>query len=146
MSASPLPAWPAGTVCVLTTIGADGPHAIPVSAALRAGEATILLALARTRASLDRLRAEPRVALAVAAGPDLAFTARGQAHVAADPLPGAEAVAAVEIAVDGVDRHERATFAIDGGVSWRWTDALARERDAAVRAALIELASTGARA
>lgn len=145
MPASPLPAWPSGTVCVLTTIGAEGPYAIPVSAALRAGDATVLLALARTRASLERLRAEPRVAFAVAAGPDLAFTARGQAQVVADPLPGAEAVAAVEIRVAGIDRHERATFAIDGGVSWRWTDPVARGRDAAVRAALIELASAAAR-
>ena len=88
-----LPDWPAGTVCVLATTGADGPHAIPVSTALRAGDGRVVLALAHTRGSLARLRADPRVALTVLAGPDLAFTAHGTAAVVADPLPGAEAVA-----------------------------------------------------
>lgn len=137
--ADPLPDWPAGTVCVLATTGPDGPHAIPVSTALRAGEHRIVLALARSRGSLARLRADPQVALTVLAGPDLAFTARGSATVAADPLPGAEGVVAVAIAVTGVARHERPTFAIEAGVTWRWTDADALERDDAVRAALFGL-------
>ena len=110
-----LPDWPAGTVCVLATSGADGPHAIPVSTAIRAGDDRIVLALARTRGSLERLRADPRVALTVMAGPDLAFTAHGTARVVADPLPGAEGVAGVEIVVDAMRRHERPTFAIDAG-------------------------------
>lgn len=138
MSAA-LPDWPAGTVCVLATTGDDGPHAIPVSTAQRAGDARIVLALARTRGSLARLRRDPRVALTVVAGPDLAFTAHGRASVAADPLPGAEAVVAVTIAVDAVARHERPTFAIDAGVTWRWTDAEALERDDAVRLGLAAL-------
>ncbi len=75
------------------------------------------------------------------AGPDLAFTAHGAARVVADPLPGAEGVAGVEIAVDLTRRHERPTFAITAGVDWRWTDAEAQVRDGAVREAL--LASVG---
>lgn len=138
MSAA-LPDWPAGTVCVLATTGPRGPHAIPVSTALRAGDARVVLALARSRGSLARLREDPRVALTVLTGPDLAFTAHGRASVAADPLPGAEGVAAVAITVDAVARHERPTFAIDAGVTWRWTDAEALERDDAVRAALVAL-------
>ena len=141
MTSPPLPGWPAGTVCLLATIGADGPYAIPVSTAVRAGEDRVVLALARTRGSLERLRAEPRVALVVVAGRDLAFTAHGAAAVVADPLDGADAVVGVEIRVDGVVRHERPTFAIDAGVSWRWTDDGARERDDVVRAALLALAS-----
>lgn len=138
MSAT-LPDWPAGTVCVLATTGPDGPHAIPVSTALRAGDARVVLALARTRGSLTRLRADPHVALTVLAGPDLAFTAHGHARVAADRLPGAEGVAAVEITVTAVARHERPTFAIEAGVTWRWTDAEALDRDDAVRSALVAL-------
>ncbi len=134
-----LPDWPAGTVCVLATTAADGPHAIPVSTAVPVGDARIVLALARSRGSLARLRADPRVALAVLAGPDLAFTAHGTAAVAAEALPGAEAVAGVAITVADVARHERPTFAIDAGVAWRWTDAEALERDGAVRAALLAL-------
>jgi hypothetical protein len=134
-----LPDWPAGTVCVLATSGAGGPHAIPVSTALRAGDGRIVLALARSRGSLQRLRADPRVSLTVMAGPDLAFTAHGTADVIADPLPGAEAVTGVEIHVDAVDRHERPTFAIEAGVAWRWTDPEAQTRDGIVRAALLDL-------
>ncbi|MFM9128075.1 MAG: DUF6159 family protein [Solirubrobacterales bacterium] len=86
MSAPRLPDWPAGTVCLLATAGE--PHAIPVSTALRAGDREILLALGSRRGALERLRADPRVALAVLAAGDLAFTAHGSAAVAADPLEG----------------------------------------------------------
>ena len=134
-----LPDWPAGTVCVLATSGGAGPHAIPVSTALRAGDDRILLALARSRGSLERLRGDPRVALTVMAAPDLAFTAHGAARVIADPLPGVEAVTGVEIRVDALHRHERPTFAIDAGVAWRWTDPEALTRDGVVRAALLDL-------
>ena len=139
MTDATLPDWPAGTVCVLATTGAGGPHAIPVSTALRAGDDRIVLALARSRGSLERLRADPRVALTVMAGPDVAFTAHGAATVVADPLPGAEAVTGVEIRVDALRRHERPTFAIEAGVVWRWTDPEAHTRDGVVHAALIDL-------
>ena len=139
MTDATLPDWPAGTVCVLATSGAGGPHAIPVSTALRAGDDRIVLALARTRGSLERLRADPRVALTVMAAADLGFTAHGTARVVADPLPGVEGVTGVEIRVQAVHRHERPTFAIEAGVAWRWTDAAAQARDDVVRAALLDL-------
>ena len=142
MTRAALPDWPAGTVCVLATSGADGPHAIPVSTALRAADDRIVFALARTRGSLERLRADPRVALTVMAAPDLGFTAHGTAHVVADPLPGVEAVTGVELRVSAVHRHERPTFAIEAGVAWRWTDAGAQARDGVVRAALLDLPPT----
>jgi hypothetical protein len=103
-----LPDWPPGTVTILSTHG-DSPHAIPVSAALRAGPTRALLALAAGRESLARLRVDPRVALTIVAAGDTAVSAHGSARV------------------------------IDGGVSWRWTDAEAQARDAQVRAALERL-------
>ncbi len=136
-----LPDWPHGTVCVLATSADDAPHAIPVSTALRDGDRRILLALAASRGSLARLREQPRVALAVLAGDDVAFTAHGTAAVVADPLPGLDGVAGVAIDVEEVRGHGRTTFVVDAGVAWRWTDPLARERDAAVRSALLAYAA-----
>ena len=57
-----LPEWPPGTVAVLSTAGRPL-HAIPVSTAVRGGPRRVLLALARTRTSLARLREDPDCAL-----------------------------------------------------------------------------------
>jgi len=141
VSEQSLPDWPAGTVCLLATAGEE-PHAIPVSTALRAGEAEILLALAARRGALERLRAEPRVALAVLASGDLAFTAHGSAAVVAEPLEGVDGVVAVKITVDCVNHHGRPTFEVESGVAWNWTDDQARERDEMVRAALLALSAS----
>src|SRR5262245_49641074 len=59
-----LPEWKEGTVAVLST-GGGAPHAIPVSAAVRAGPRRVLIALAVGRESLARLRREPRCALTI---------------------------------------------------------------------------------
>ncbi len=131
-----LPDWPAGTVTILATAG-ETPHAIPVSAAIRAGPRHALIGLAGGRGSLARLRADPRVSLAIIAE-DLAVTAYGRARVL-DEAP-AEGVVAVEIEVHDVQDHDRPTFAIEAGVRWRWTDAEAERRDAEVRAGLTRLA------
>jgi hypothetical protein len=132
-----LPVWPPGTVLILVTAG-EPPHAIPVSAAVRAGDRRVVLALAHRRESLKRLQADPRVALAITAAGDVAVTAYGTARVhSEDP---AEGVAAVDISIDHVQDHNRSTFVIDSGVAWRWTDAEARERDAELRRALGRLA------
>jgi hypothetical protein len=40
------------------------------------------------------------------------------------------------VAVEQLREHRRPTFRVRGGVDWEWTDPDARERDAAVRAAL----------
>ena len=131
-----LPEWPPGTVTILATAG-EAPHAIPVSAAVRAGPRRALLGLAGSRRSLARLRADPRVSLAIVAQ-NLAVTAHGRARVLDEAL--VEGVVAVEIEVDDVQDHDRPTFAIESGVRWRWTDADAERRDAEVRAALARLA------
>ena len=135
---APLPHWPAGTVALLAT-GAGAPHVIPVSTALRAGDDRILLALAHRRESLRRLREDPQAALALLAAGDVACTAYGHARVAADPLPGAENVVAVELRVEEVQDHGSRRFVIDDGVAWRWVDAEAERGDAATRAALTAL-------
>jgi hypothetical protein len=127
-----IPDWTEGTVAILTT---HGPHAIPVSTARRTGPATVVLALGPGRGSLRRLREDPRVALAVIAE-GVAVTLRGRATEVAD----AAGTVAVRIDVEAVDDHAQPTFAIEGGIAWRWTDPEAERRDAEVRAALASLA------
>jgi flavin reductase (DIM6/NTAB) family NADH-FMN oxidoreductase RutF len=134
-----LPHWEPGTVCVLSTAG-RAPHAIPVSTALRAGPRRVLLALAARRETLARLRRNPRCALTVMAAGDVACTAHARAQVVRESLPGAEAVAAVALDVETIQDHMQPRFAIEAGVAWDWTDEDARAGDAAVRAALAELA------
>jgi hypothetical protein len=137
-SASPttLPHWPEGTVLTLVTAGRE-PHAIPVSAAVRAGAMRLLLGLARTRQSLARVRSDPNVAVSVMAAGDVAITAYGRATVREEEV--VEGVAAVEVEVESVQDHNRSTFVIESGVGWRWSDPEAEARDAEVRAALGEL-------
>jgi len=136
-----LPGWEPGTVVVLSTAGA-APHAIPVSAALRDGPRGILLALARRRQSLARLRAEPRVAVTVMARAS-AFTAHGAATVVEEALAEAANVAAVRVVVDRVQDHLTPAFEIHAGVGWAWVDDAARERDRAVRDGLLRLSERG---
>ena len=132
-----VPDWPPGTVTVLSTGGGPA-HAIPVSAALRADERTVLVALALRRSSLTRLREDPRCALTVL-GADLAFTAHATATVVEAPLAEAENVAAVRLDVHDVQDHRAPAFVLRAPVEWDWVDDEARSRDAAVRAGLARL-------
>jgi hypothetical protein len=128
-----LPDWPAGTVAVLSTAGGP-PHAIPVSTAVRSGDATIHFALALRRESLARLGEDPRCALTLfAAG--VAVTAHGSATVVEE----GDRVAFVRLAVEAVQDHGQPTFEIEDGVRWHWTDASAEQADAELRAALRDL-------
>jgi hypothetical protein len=124
-------------VVALATQG-DGPHVIPVSAALRAPDGHLWLALAQSRGSLGRLRADPRVAVLVLATGNIAATLYGPATVVDEAI--ADGVAAVRVDVTHTAHHERASFVIESGVSWHWTDETARARDAEVNAALVRLA------
>jgi hypothetical protein len=132
-----LPEWPVGTVVILATAG-PSPHAIPVSTALRAGPRTILMALAASRGSLARLRADPSVAVAIVAEDNLALTAYGTAEPLEEPMP--DGVVAVRVAVERIQDHCRPAFVIEAGVRWRWTEAGEQERDAEVRTALERIA------
>jgi hypothetical protein len=118
---STLPEWPRRTIAVLATVD-PAPHAIPVSAPVRAGDNRILLSLHRTRDSLARLRERPEVALLVLAEGDIAFTARGTASVVGEPMDGAPDYAAVEITVTEVDDHRQAAFTVESGVGRSWVD------------------------
>jgi hypothetical protein len=100
----------------------------------------VLLALATRRETLARLRREPRCALTVMAGGDVACTIHARAEIVEEALPGAESVAAVSLEVDDIQDHMQPRFVIRAGVVWDWTDDDARAGDAAVRGALAELA------
>lgn len=130
-----LPEWPPGTVAVLST-GAGPPHAIPVSTAVRTGPQTILFALALRRESLARVREDPRCALTIMAGGDVAFTAHGRATIVQEPMAVSDRVTAIRIDVDAVQNHGQDAFEIDSGVRWHWTDPAAEQRDAEIAAAL----------
>ena len=125
-----LPDWPDGTVAVLST-AAGPPHAIPVSTAVRSGDATIHLALALRRESLARLREDRRCALTVLAA-GVAVTA----HATAAVVEEGERVALVRLDVDSVQDHGQPTFEVEAGVRWSWTDAEAERADAELRSAL----------
>jgi hypothetical protein len=118
---SHLPEWPARTIAVLTTVD-PAPHAIPVSAPLRAGERSILLSLHRDRGSLARLRERPQVALTILTEGDIAITARGRARIVEEPMADAPDYAAVTIDVEHVDDHRQAAFLVEAGVDRRWVD------------------------
>src|SRR5262249_28341428 len=80
----PLPEWPDKTIAVLSTENEEV-HAIPITAPLRVGDRRILFKLRRCRESLARLRKHPKVALTILAKGNVAFTARGPAHLVQEP-------------------------------------------------------------
>jgi nitroimidazol reductase NimA-like FMN-containing flavoprotein (pyridoxamine 5'-phosphate oxidase superfamily) len=87
-----LPRFEPGTVAILST-GGGAPHAIPVSNWIARGP-RVLLALARRRESLARLRREPQVAFTVLAQ-GVALTAHARASVLAETLAAFDQIAAV---------------------------------------------------
>ena len=131
-----LPSWERGTPGVLC---AAGPHPIPVTAFLRAGDDRVLLSLGRRRETLRRLRADPAVALCVL-GEGIAFTAHGQARVVAEQLEASDTVVAVELRVERVQDHlaDGRTEMLDGA-RWRWTDERHGEAEDALLAELRRL-------
>lgn len=100
----------------------SGPHPIPVSTAVRAGDDRLLLALGRRRDTLERLREDSRAAFCLL-GEGLAFTAHGHAAVVAEQLDAADRVVAVELRVERVQDHlaDGRTEMLDGA-RWRWRD------------------------
>jgi hypothetical protein len=117
----PLPHWPAATIAVLSTADAE-PYAIPITAPVRVGDHRILFSLKRTRQSLARLREHPQVAVTILAKGDIAFTARGHAHVAEDPMDRAPEFTAVALEVADIDDHRSPGLAVETGVSLDWSN------------------------
>lgn len=110
-----LPVWPQETIAVLVTTD-PGPHAIPVSWPVRAGDRRILLSLKSDRGSLARLRTRPEVALLILGGGNVALCARGRATVLAEQMPSAQDYTAVQLDVDVIDDHRQSAFAVDRGI------------------------------
>ncbi len=114
-----LPIWAPGTTGVLCPVG---PHPIPVSTAIRAGDRRILMALGREREALRRLREDPAAAFCLL-GEGVAFTAHGRAAVVAEELKSADTVVPVALEVERIQDHlaDERTEILDG-VRWRWID------------------------
>jgi len=131
-----LPHWERGTPAVLCMAG---PHAIPVSTAVRAGDRRILLALGSRRDALERLRIEPQAAVCLM-GRGLAFTAHGTAAVG-EELRAAPSVVGVELSVERVQDHlaDGRTEMLDGA-RWRWREERYADSDAAIFVELERLA------
>ena len=119
------PDWPKRTIAILSTLD-DGPHAIPISAPVRAADDRIRFGLRRDRDSVARIKASPRVAITILAEGDVAFTARGRAQLLEDLLTQPDYVA-IQRDVDAVDDHRQAAFGVSGGIDREWRDDAERE-------------------
>ncbi len=135
-----LPEWERGTPVVLCVAG---PHPIPVSTALRAGDRRVLFALGREREALRRLRADPAVALLVMAE-GVAFTAFGEASVVAEQMEATDTIVAVELRVATVQDHlaDGRSVMLDGA-RWRWATEEMAAADEATFAELQRLSQVG---
>jgi hypothetical protein len=116
-----LPEWPLRTIAVLATVD-EGPHAIPVSAPLRAGDRRIVLSLHSSRGSLARLRAQAQVAVLVLTAGNIAFTALGRARVFEEPLAGTTDYVGVAIDVEQIADHRQEAFVVESDIDRRWLD------------------------
>lgn len=132
-----LPDWERRAAGLLVV---TGPHAMPISTAVRAGDRRLVFGLARRRETLARLRKDPRAAFALLAE-GVAFTAYGNASVIREKLDGAPNMAGVELRVDRIQNHladGRTEMLSPAG--WRWRQEEAREADRTVVAAIEMLA------
>ena len=136
-----LPEWSTRTIAVLSTVDGEQPHAIPVSAPVRAGDRRILISLHHTRDSLRRLHGNPYVALVILTGDNIALTARGRAKVVQEPMTVAPEYVAVAIDVEQIDDHRQPGFVVDSGVGRKWLDETERDSLGQRVRALGELAS-----
>lgn len=133
-----LPHWPPGTAAVLCVAG---PHAIPVSTAIRAGDDRLLFALGRRREALARLREDPRAALCLLAE-GIACTVHGEVSVLREELSRIP-VTALVLRVTRVQDH-----LVDGRTEmlcapgWRWRAERDAEADRLVHGELALLAET----
>lgn len=115
---------------------------MPVTAPVRSGDGRILISVHRGHRSLERLRAQPQVALTILADGNEAFTARGRARVAQEPMAGAPDWAAVAIDGNHVDDHRQPSELVDAGAAIHRTDPRAEPGLQERVAALTHLAGT----
>ncbi len=128
-----LPHWEPGTVGVLSLAG---PHSIPLSTVIRAGDDRLRFALGSRRETLAKLR-EDSAASVCLLGEGLAFTAYGSASVIREQLEAAPRVVALELLVERVQDHlaDGRTEMLDG-VRWQRPDQAVSQTDAAIVAEL----------
>ena len=131
-----LPHWEDGTPAIVCVAG---PHAIPVSTAVRASGSAARFALGGGRETLRRLRDDPAMALCLL-GAGTAFTAHGRAAVLREGMESAPDVVAVELRVERVQDHlaDGRTEMVDGA-RWRWVDPALAESEPRIRAELVSL-------
>ena len=128
-----LPHWEEGTPAIVCVAG---PHAIPVSTAVRVSGSVLRFALGGGRETLDRLRKDPAIAVCIL-GEGIAFTAYGSSEVVREELEVAPSVAGVELRVERVQDHlaDGRTEMLDGA-RWRWLDSGLAESEPKIRAEL----------
>ena len=137
---STLPDWERGAPGLLI---ATGPHAMPVSTAVRAGDRTLVFGLARRRETLARLREHPHAAFALLAE-GIAFTAYGDARVICEQLEGAPNMAGLELRAERIQNHlADGRTEMLSAARWRWRQEEAHEADRIVVAAIEALARAG---
>ena len=131
-----LPQWEEGTPAIVCVAG---PHAIPVSTAMRVSSGVARFALGGGRETLKRLRDDPAIALCVL-GEGIAVTAYGQASVVREGLESAPDVVAVELRVERVQDHlaDGRTEMVDGA-RWRWCDPGMADSEPRIRSELLRL-------
>lgn len=131
-----LPQWEEGTPAIVCVAG---PHAIPVSTAMRVSGDVLRFALGGGRETLRRLRADPAIAVCLL-GEGLAFSAYGRARIAREGLESAPDVVAVELQVERVQDHlaDGRTEMTDGA-RWRWVDPAMAESEPEIRSELLRL-------
>ncbi len=139
VTATHLPHLPDGHVALLATLGPEGPWVIPLSGVRRVDGCRLLLALKVGGGSARRLRRDGRAALSLN-GPGFSACVRGRARAVADPLPGAEHMAAFELEAHHVWDARGPATEVEAGVRARWTTAGDEARHNAVLAALDRLA------
>jgi hypothetical protein len=71
---------------------------------------------------LLRLREQFLVALTVITEDNIAFTARGPAHIIQEPMTEAPDYAAAALEADHIDDHRQAGLLVEGGIDRRWLD------------------------
>lgn len=131
-----LPQWEEGTPAIVCVAG---PHAIPVSTAMRVSDDVLRFALGGGRETLRRLRSDPAIAVCIL-GDGIAFSAYGRSEVVREGLESAPDVVAVELRVERVQDHlaDGRTEMTDGA-RWRWLDPSMAESEPKIRAELLRL-------
>ena len=130
-----MPHWEEGTPAIVCVAG---PHAIPVSTAMRVSGSVLRFALGGERETLSRLRESAEVAVCIL-GEGIAFSVYGRGEVVRE-LESAPGVVAVEVRADRIQDHlaDGRTALVDGA-RWRWLDPGLAESEPRIRAELLDL-------